>query len=788
MPKTVPYTVADAICQAFASGNDTRLSTGNRRQYPSPAAIVAASLAGLLACGPVHAIGLGELQVQSGLGHPLRATIGVLGGDPANRPASCYSARLSTADGGFIVSPRVALAGRGNGNGGMLTLATSMSLAEPAMSLVVEVACGDTVRKEFMLLLDPPLALAGQPTPDQAARAARPQTAVERPVSPPAPVAAAADSMSGRASAALPAAVPAIAARQSRARPAAAPAAATRPTSDRLQAAAAPAQKPMRNVLRMSARPSSADTDLINAIGLRLALADRLGNNAGALPATGSAADAASLAADRAARARFVEALRGDSGADTGAQATAQRLQQLQARTQLLEKETARLRLAAKQDAAVRAAAGNTYGDSPLLAGVVALLVASLAAVAWLVRRMRHLQRRNQDWDWEESVSAADARADHAAPADGTGFDAMLSMEEKAHAESAARAALNDRVEVEARELRQERSNPISGHPLEDAFWEPAVAPIVPPVVTTGTAAVTAPVATRAVELAAVATDLTERVPLTNQAETGASVIAPAQPVVAPALAALPFMLPPAMEQAPLLLPDLAFPSTPVAPPEFASPASLPVSGIALKAPARPPVLAAPSLPGPASAAAAGPGNLQFAEIRMQSTSAEEISDVMQEAEFWLSLRDLERAAEVLEPYATYEQSGSPLPWLYLFDLYRELGLHEKYDGLKDRFQRIFNGKALTWDEQKRVSPNAPQRGVEDVPHVALKLTALWQTEEILPYLEALLIDDRDGMRAGFDFAVYKEIMFLILLANEQQQSKQYLKPALGTSEAPVLA
>ena len=831
MPKTVPNTAAAAILRAFACSNHTRPPTGNRHRHASLAATVAACLTGLLAGAPVHAIGLGELQVQSGLGQALRATIRVFGSDPANRPANCYSARLSTADGGFIVSPRVALVG--SASAGMLSLATSVSLAEPALSLMVEVACGDTVRKEFMLLLDPPLAFATPAVSDQQTRAPRLSTTGSKAAS---AALSTPDDMPGITVVATPAAAravssapasPAVVARQVRARAMAAPAVLAQRPSATLPAAAAPAPRAARNVLHMSARASGADADLINAIGLRLALADRLGGSAGTRPATGVAVDAASLAADRAARARFVEALQGSTGATDTAQATEQRLQQLQTKTRLLEAEAARLRQLAQQEAVARTAEANTGSNTLLLAGLIALLVASLAAIAWLMRRMQHLQRRNRDWDWEESVLAADARAARTDPAAEAGSDAALSLEEEARAESAARAALHARADAQARELRRNRAEADSRQPLDDSFWESTPAPVVPsairsigkaaagpviePVIKPVIASVagptveatSAPVMAWTVEPAAVAPPRTDAVPLTDTARVTSSIEAtatavrraptPAQQPSAqpPTLAMEPSMLQPAAQSETVarpFLPDLAFPDTPAAPLEFTTSANLPASGVVFTAPALSPVMAAPLPPIQERTPAASPGNLQFAEIRVQSTSPEEISDIMQEAEFWLSLHDLERAAEVLEPYATYEQAGSPLPWLYLFDLYRDLGWREKYDSLRDRFQRIFNGKALTWDQQKLVSPDTPQRGIEDVPHVALKLTTLWQSDQVLPYLERLLIDDRDGTRAGFDLAIYKEIMFLILLAYELQQAKQYLKPALGTPAAPMPA
>ncbi|MBC7513755.1 MAG: hypothetical protein H7234_04880 [Herminiimonas sp.] len=790
-------TLAVVICQAFANGTHTGISNGRRRRHAAPAAIVAAAVTGLLACVPAHAIGLGELQVQSGLGQGLRATIGVLGSDPAARPASCYTARLSTADGAFIVSPRIALVGVAGGS--KLVLATSVALSEPALSLLVEVACGDAVRKEFMLLLDPPLVLAAPLTPDRPARVARlPAPAAQRAAVLPLDVTPNETAPSETAIVSVPAPTT-VPARPSRPRPVAATP--VKPAADKAPAGAAPSPKPARSVLRMGARASAADTALINPIGLRLA--DRLAGSNAATPGTGNAADAASLAADRAARARFVEALRGDAGADPMAETNEQRLQQLQAKTRLLEKEVARLKQLALQDAAARAAAVHDGSDRLLLAGLVALLVASLVAIAWLARRMKHLQRRNSDWDWDENVSAADARAAHTEPAALSGFNAALTLEEEAHAESAAREARTTRAEAEARELRQARAEADARHSLDDTFWETSAAPVSPPVAPP----VIKPASTWAGAPAAVSADLAELGFLANAVGSRSAFAIPIAPVVAAAVAAklepvTPAAAPeiaassaPSAPAAPLemmpmtFLPDLDFPETPIAPLEFNTTTTLPT---ALKAPALQTValqpLPLPVTPAPVSPKVAGPDDLQFAEIRMQSTSVEEISDIMQEAEFWLSLHDLERAAEVLEPYATYEQPGSPLPWLYLFELYRDLGWQEKYDSLRDRFQRIFNGRALTWDEQKHVLPGTPRRGVEDVPHVALKLTTLWQSEEVIPYLESLLVDDRDGTRAGFDLPVYKEIMFLILLAYEQQQSKQYLEPALGTPGTPILA
>jgi len=68
------------------------------------------------------------------------------------------------------------------------------------------------------------------------------------------------------------------------------------------------------------------------------------------------------------------------------------------------------------------------------------------------------------------------------------------------------------------------------------------------------------------------------------------------------------------------------------------------------------------------------PGNTSvynFFATRGSTVSVEEISDVTQEAEFWMSVNDPQRAIEILEPQAEVEHPESPVPWLYLLDLYK---------------------------------------------------------------------------------------------------------------------
>lgn len=160
-----------------------------------------------------------------------------------------------------------------------------------------------------------------------------------------------------------------------------------------------------------------------------------------------------------------------------------------------------------------------------------------------------------------------------------------------------------------------------------------------------------------------------------------------------------------------------------------------------------------------------------FFSSRGHSVKVEEISDVTQEAEFWISVNDPQRAIEILEHQAEVEHPESPVPWLYLLDLYRVTGNKEKYDTLRDRFVVFFNANIPDFE----VDPaSLPTRQLEDFEHLMSRICRLWNTNDILPLLEGLLVDDRDGKRMGFELPVYRDILLLISIANELERMSAF--------------
>ncbi|MBY0572771.1 MAG: hypothetical protein K2P84_03740 [Undibacterium sp.] len=154
---------------------------------------------------------------------------------------------------------------------------------------------------------------------------------------------------------------------------------------------------------------------------------------------------------------------------------------------------------------------------------------------------------------------------------------------------------------------------------------------------------------------------------------------------------------------------------------------------------------------------------------RGSSVAVEEISDVTQEAEFWISMNDPQRAIEILSAQEQVEHPDSPLPWLFLLDLYRSTNNQHKYDPLRERFIVFFNANIPEFNANLS---EIHHRHLEDFGHLMEQVCQKWGGSDIVPFLESLLVDDREGKRVGFDLPVYRDILMLLGIAHELERIK----------------
>jgi FimV-like protein len=619
-------------------------------------------------CGTAHAAGLGPVRVQSALGQALRASVPVLGSDVSELTASCIRVRLEQPDGAFLMGVQAAVTR--SGESASILLSTRQSVNEPAVTLNLQVACGGSVQRSYQLLLDPVVSLPHLQQLEQQSSAIGSNTknklreqamvapaeegvalAPSRRIAPP-------KTRSGDQMTAAP---------QSHA---------TQPARKPAPTPRQDARKVTRSVLKLSGDDVTIDTGATFSPGLKLS--DTLSESRD----TGDAQSAAEL---KKAYDRFSAVMRDEDPA----QNSEKQMRDMQAKLQELEKQTALLKEQSEKqhqaDQTALASAKSHSISSGWLVTLVGLLVAALAAIGWLYRRVKELGADQSAALWEKTILGQETETG--------GWDNTLGVDDTyVGTEGATGIVLSE----------DKPSDWERGVPLDDTLAVDWAAQQATVQATTMQRPSTREASGEREEDAVAAA----RSSSVKQASSLAQMTAP---VVAQSMAATNHT------------------------------SSKPVTGNHL----------------------VGAGTKHDAP--MISMEVEEISDLMQEAEFWMLLNDPERAIEMLEPCLNFERPVSPVPWVYLLDLYRVTGQQKNYQSLAARIKKVFNTNAPAWDEQQDSAVSA--HSLRDYPHVVEMIEDLWEGDDIIPYLESLLLDEREGERAGFDLAVYREIIHLIGVA-----------------------
>ena len=109
-------------------------------------------IAGIFAHQSAYALGLGEIQVKSHLGQPLKAQIKVYGAADIKYDIACLS--LNTESASFLGSTQMKLRPL-NADEAMLTITSTQTINEPIVNLSVSTVCETEMRRDYVLLLDP---------------------------------------------------------------------------------------------------------------------------------------------------------------------------------------------------------------------------------------------------------------------------------------------------------------------------------------------------------------------------------------------------------------------------------------------------------------------------------------------------------------------------------------------------------------------------------------------------------------------------------------------------------
>jgi hypothetical protein len=142
--------------------------------------------------------------------------------------------------------------------------------------------------------------------------------------------------------------------------------------------------------------------------------------------------------------------------------------------------------------------------------------------------------------------------------------------------------------------------------------------------------------------------------------------------------------------------------------------------------------------------------------------NAEELFDVQQQADFFLSLGHTDKAVEVLRHHTMDNVETSALIYLDLLDLYHNLGRKEDYDTLRKEFHRLFNAQVPAFDDYAMDT-----HGLEFYVEAVTRIESLWPTPKVLDVLEESIFRKPGSRGEVFSLAAYRELLLLHSIAKK---------------------
>lgn len=145
-----------------------------------------------------------------------------------------------------------------------------------------------------------------------------------------------------------------------------------------------------------------------------------------------------------------------------------------------------------------------------------------------------------------------------------------------------------------------------------------------------------------------------------------------------------------------------------------------------------------------------------------RAVMAEELFDVQQQADFFLSIGQPEQAIEVLRSHIAENIEASALVYLDLFNLYHQLQRAVEYDNLRVIFNQRFNTLVPTFELY-----TDKNLGLESYQLALSRIEALWPSAKVLEIIEESLFRRPDTTAEAFNLEAYRELLLLYAVAKE---------------------
>ncbi len=144
-----------------------------------------------------------------------------------------------------------------------------------------------------------------------------------------------------------------------------------------------------------------------------------------------------------------------------------------------------------------------------------------------------------------------------------------------------------------------------------------------------------------------------------------------------------------------------------------------------------------------------------------RNLNSDAVLDIRLQAEFFVSLGQAERAAQLLRREIKESEEANPFVYLDLLALFHSLGLKGEFQQLRESFELLFCCRipAFTFFKNRSLD-------VESYPEVLSHIVEIWSTPGIFEWLESCIFQNPDKTGSpGFDLAAFRDLLFLHAVA-----------------------
>jgi len=153
----------------------------------------------------------------------------------------------------------------------------------------------------------------------------------------------------------------------------------------------------------------------------------------------------------------------------------------------------------------------------------------------------------------------------------------------------------------------------------------------------------------------------------------------------------------------------------------------------------------------------------------LRTVGVEELIDVHDKADFFLSIGETEQALAALEAHVHDQVDTGALAWMDLLELYHSLGRRSDFERLRAEFRQRFLAQVPDFEHFDQ-----PSASLENYSRALSRIVALWPSPKVLEVIEESIF--RRPSAAGaepFTLEAYRELVLLYHVARDMAAPAQ---------------